>query len=118
MDLQRLWASLEADKARWQAASRSSSPPRKEAKQFSAKFPDIPILEDYKAEAFPPHYWDKWPTSKLEDYKVESWVSPDLLEQVCKEVGIPTTYGLARQVLTKPLTQKFGSCILYCIGRN
>ena len=91
---------MEAENVKWREARRSRTPEKKREPTFIPKFPNIPVLEDYGLATYPDEYWNTWPFSKLSDYKVSSWASPEILEEICKEAGVDTSHGLAAQVIS------------------
>ena len=82
----------------WDQARDSLEPPKLKEKVFMAKC-KIPVLESYGGEKYPEEYWECWPSQRLEDAKVKTWVNHEELEELCKEVGIAVEFGQAWVVL-------------------
>ena len=82
----------------WEQARGSPEPPELKEKVFVAKC-KIPVLENYGGEKYPEEYWECWPSQRLEDAKVKTWVNHEELEELCEEVGITVEFGQAWVVL-------------------
>ena len=57
---------------------------------FTAKYP-IPVLEDYKVDRFPPHYWAEWTRVPLTGSKLQPWLNVPEFKRQLEQVGIDTT---------------------------